>query len=78
MKAGDGSIVARARTVLRTVSVRPAARTPLPATSPISTTTWLSSTHEDVAEVAADELGLVGGLASHAQLEAGDLAAARG
>ena len=44
MKAGDGSIVAKARTVLRTVSVSPAARTPLPATSPISTTTWLSST----------------------------------
>ena len=61
MKAGRVSIVAKARTVLRTVSVRPAARTPLPATSPISTATRHVD-HKDVAEVAAHELGLDGRL----------------
>ena len=39
MKAGEESIVANARTALRTRSVRPAARMPLPATSPMSTAT---------------------------------------
>ena len=52
-------MTASARTVLRTVSVRPAARTPFPATSPISTTTLRFVDDEDVAEVSAHKLGLV-------------------
>ena len=73
MKAGEGSMVANARTLLRTVSVMPG--------GPHALAGHVADQHhdvsvvddEDVAEVAAHELGLEGRAGDHAQLEAGDV-----
>ena len=61
------------RTAVRTVSVSPAARMPLPSTSPMSSAHAPIVQNEHVVEVAAHELGLRRGGVDDADLDAVDL-----
>ena len=73
MPSGRWPSIAAARSVWRASAVTPAARGPLPQTSPIDEHPLVLAGVEDVVEVAADLVELAGGAVARGDLDARDL-----